>query len=478
MTSPFANMPSIPAAPTQIVGGGLQDYLPLILQALQASQARKQRKAEESLQSLPEGTTYGQLSADQQKQYRRATGVKDLAADAVVRPLPSSDPGQTLRRSMAAAGIDPGSALGISMLHGQAAQAATGSPHALTTPTGMAAEVQTGEANAQAGLAVAGARRTQATDYQRAVNKVSNLPAGQNIEEAKLTPGELTSYQTFSNFVPSQPIADQLGGQAKGAVMKSALELAAHPDSASWASLFPGIKPADIIGAWALGIGSSLDIGLNRKAQLEVTTAQEGIKALMDAAQQVLKDTKLPFSPVFIGRVMEGDPAALKTPAGQLAWQTMNKGWEAALVQQSEKGNPRMLAIRQLMDLARIPQIASNPDLLGKYSNLVQENLASAMNETFGIEDNPANHREMMKRTAGVFDYNWFRNFVPGKDAMQITPAGQPNPQEQRQQADSALVAQAVQAAIGAINQPAVTPDSATPFGPPKKKPGLFQVKP
>lgn len=478
MTSPFANPPSIPAANAQVISGGLQDYLPLILQALQASAARKQRKAEESLQSLPEGTTYGQLSADQQKQYQRATGVKDLAPNSVVRPLPSNDPGQVLGRSMAAAGINPGSALGISMLHGQAAQAATGSPHALTTPAGMSAEVQTGGANAQAGLALAGARSTQAADYQRAVNKVSNLPAGQNIEGAKLTPGELTSYQTFSNFVPSQPIADQLGGQAKAAVMKSALQLAANPDSASWASLFPGIKPSDIIGAWALGIGSTLDIGLNRKAQLEVTTAQEGIRSLMDAAQQVLKDTKLPFSPAFIGQVMEGNPEVLKTPAGQLAWHTMNAGWQAAMIQQAEKGNPRMIAIKQLMELARVPQIASNPEMLGKYSNLTQDNWASALNETFGIQDNPANHKEMMKRTAGVFDYNWFRNFVPGKDALEINPAGQPNPQEQRQQADSALVAQAVQAAIGAINQPAVTPDSATPFGPPKKKPGLFQVKP
>lgn len=480
MTSPFANPPSIPAAPTQVIGGGLQDYLPLILQSLQASAARKQRKAEAAIGTFEEGLTVDKATPDQLNAYKRATGIdpKTLAPGTPLRPLPSTDSGQVLKRSMDAAGIAPTSALGMVMLNTQAAGAATGAPHPLTTPGGLTAEAQAGELTAQGNVAVAGARRTQAQDYERAVSRVSRLPAGQNIEEAKLTPGELTAYQSFSNFVPSQPIADQLGGQAKGAVMRSALELAAHPDSASWASLFPGIKPADIIGAWALGIGSTLDIGLSRKAQLEVTTAQEGIRALMDAAKEVLKDTKLPLSPVFIGQVMEGNPEALKTPAGQLAWQTMNKGWEAALIQQSEKGNPRMLAIKQLMELARVPQIASNPDLLSKYSNLVQENLASAMNETFGIQDNPANHKEMMKRTAGVFDYNWFRNFIPGKDAMQVTPANQPNPQEQRQQADSALIAQAVQAAIGAVNQP-VTPDAtATPPGTPKKKPGLFQVRP
>lgn len=478
MTSPFANPPSIPAAPTQVLGGGIQDYLPLILQALQASAARKQKQAEQAMQSFPEGTKYGDLTPEQQKAYQRATGVKNSPPNMVIRPLPSSDPGQVLARSMSAAGIDPGSALGISMLHGQAAQAATGAPHPLTTPAGMAAEAETGGVNAQTGLSLAQARGTQAADYRRAVSKVSNLPAGQNIEEAKLTPGELTSYQTFSNFVPSEPIAAQLGGQAKGAVMKSALELAAHPDSASWASLFPGIKPADIIGAWALGIGSTLDIGLSRKAQIEVTTAQEAVRALMDSAKEWIKDAKLPFSPAFIGQIMEGNPEALKTPAGQLAWQTMNAGWDAAMNEQATKGNIHMIAIRELKELLKIPGLANNEEAINKYGNLIQDNIASAILESRGVEDNSTNHAIARKKTAGVFDYNWWRLFVPGRQTLEVKPANQPNPQEQRQQTDSALVAQAVQAALGAINQPAVTPDTAAPFGPPRKKPGLFQVKP
>lgn len=454
MTSPFANPPSIPAAPqAQIIsGGGIQDYLPLILQALQASAARKQRKAETAVGTFEEGLTVDKASPDQLKAYKRATGIdpKTLAVGTPLRPLPASDPGQVLKRSMDAAGIPDTSALGISLLYGQAAQAGTGSAQPLNTPAGFAAAAQTGEATSKTGLSLAEARKTQAQDYQRATTKVSNLPAGQNIEEAKLTPGELTSYQTFSNFVPSEPVAAQLTGQTKAAVMKSALQLAANPNSASWAGLFPGIKPADIIGAWALGVGSTLDIGLSRKAELEITTAKEAIRSLMDAAQEKIKDTKLPYSPAMVAAVMEGNPGALKSGAGQVIWHTMNAGWQAAIAEQAQKGNPRMIAVKGLMDLARIPQIAGNEKLLDQYSNLIQENLASALNESFGIEDNPANHNEMRKRTAGVFDYDWRRNFVPGRSSTEIRPANQPTPDERKRQMDAATWDQVLDALTGA----------------------------
>lgn len=384
MTSPFANPPSIPAAQTQVIGGGIQDYLPLILQALQASQARKQRKAEQAIQSFPEGAKYGDLTLEQQKAYQRATGIKNSPADMVVRPLPANDPSEVVRRGLAGLPpgvIDPDSALGISLRIGPIVQGSTGAAHGMTTPAGLAAEMQAGEATSQAGLSVAEARRTQAQDYNRATQKIANLPQGQNIEvggkPGQLSQGELIGLKTFADIVPSKVIADQLEGSTKAEVMKSALRIVADPESTSLAKLFPGVKVSDLIGGIALGMSQMMESSMSKTDTIQAAFAREEAQALFGAAKTISEATGGKYSPTFIAAVMQGDTKAANSPAGKALSRFMDAGFMAGITELTNKGDPSALQMTRLMELARVPGIASNEGLLGAYSNLFHKSLAA-----------------------------------------------------------------------------------------------------
>lgn len=485
MTSPLtAGLPGgIPAAPTQVIGGGgLEQNLPLIVQILAQSAARKQRKAEEAVTNIPEGVPYGSLTPDQQKAYARATGVRDLKPETIVRPLPATSEEATLGRLMNSLGIDPGSTAGIGLRSALAGKTATGAPHAPTTPEGLAAETA-------ASADIASARATEAKTFKGAVQRTTAAAPGQNVD---YTPGELAAYKRFNDFVPSEPIANQLTGQARAEVMKQALRVASDPNSTTWAGLLPeGVKPADVIGGIALGAGDIIASGINRRNVVEATAAQEAARALYGAAEAASKAMGERYSPQFIAAVMQGDPKAINTDAGQMVSRFLSAGFMSSLTELATKGDPGAIAMQRLLELGRIPQIASNEGVLAQYSNLTREMLASSITRAhLGYErpEEPGDSQKLWdkynasirKQMGGMFDTNFW-------GSLRIKGADQPGavPEQSQQEKDAGLLSTSLQALFGdslgvvpgmagAPGSPAVTPGSpfnlATPPGA-KKRP-------
>lgn len=484
MTSPLSAPPGgIPAAPTQVVGGGGLD-LSLIVQILAQTAAKKQRKAEEAVQGIPEGVPYGQLTPDQQKQYARATGVKDLKPDTIVRPLPATSPEATLGRLKRSLGIGVGSPLDIGLTAAMAGQVATGAPHALTTPEGLTSE-------AAASADVASARRVEAGSFRSATDKAAAAPVGANVE---YTPSEIAAVKRFNDFVPSEPIAAQLTGQTRAAIMKEALRVASDPNATSWAGLLPsGVKPADVIGGIALGAGDIITSGANRRNIIETTYAQEAARALYGAAEAASKSMGGRYSPDFIAHVMQGDAKAIDSPAGQMVSRFMDAGFMAALTEAGTKGDPGSIAMQRLLELGRIPQIASNEEVLAQYSNLLRQVLAGSITRAHLGFDRPTESGDSQKlwdqynaaigkQMGGLFRTS--AQFGPFGGNLTIEGANQPfgtEPAKTQQQRDSELLSQSLQAIFGDSTGragPTIPTGTGSPFDIKVPAPAVPAVKP
>jgi hypothetical protein len=453
MTSPFANVGS--GSPPTISVGGQPDY-GVIMQALLASRARKQRQAENSLGLVEPGAKFSDLAPDAQKQVQKATGRK-YQPDEVVSPIPLTGDEAAINRLVQGLGIE-GSTLAIGLRSSLAAKIASGRTGAIANPDELQQEEKVAAGNVQTELlkqpgqqSEARARSAEAGAFESAQGKLKNV--GGSTEPAALSQEELAAYQHFNNFVPSQAVADQLTGQARSAVMKEALRLAADPNSTSLAkALAPlGVTPADAIGAFALGIGSTLDTALQRKSALEIAQAKSqgdaqeiALRALYGSAEEISKRLGGAYSPTFIAKVMEGDKKSIESPAGQLVGRFVSAGYTTALTELGTKGDPASISLNQLLQVARIPQIASNEDLLSKYSNLAQSALASTLTRTFTGMDRPSEqgpqqqtwdaiNGSMMKKTAGVFNKDYFLGFIPKPGGMTITPQGKEADQQAAQ---------------------------------------------
>lgn len=453
MTSPLTAPPGgIPGAPTQVIsGGGIDSFMPLIMQILAQSAQRKQRKAEEAVAGIPEGTTYGTLTPDQQKAYRRATGVKDLAPETVVRPLPANSEEAQLTRLQESLGIARGSTADIGMRSAMATRVATGSPHGLTTPAGIEAETRAGTDMSVASADIASARRSEAGSFKSATDKMSAATPGQNVE---YTPAELAAYQNFNKFVPSDPIAAQLTAQTRAEVMKQGFRLASHPESATWATLLPpDVSAADVIGGIALGVGDIITSGINRKNVVAATYAQEEARALFDVAGKVSTTMNGRVSPTFVAAVMQGDPKAINTPAGQMVSRFMDAGFVANLTEMAAKGDPVSNIQTRLLELSRVPQISGNERLLSIYSNLFREMEAGKFaRRDLGYDitdvtpDGPeakawlARQAQYVKQMGGLFQtgaggFLWMGTKITG-----VGDREEQAPEESRQQQDAAIL--------------------------------------
>jgi hypothetical protein len=431
----------------------------LIFQALQASRQRKLRQAETALSLVPQGTIFGELSPDQQKSVVRATGRK-YQPDEVVSPIPLTADEAATDRLIKGLGLDEGSTLAMGLRGALASKIATGKAGEIATPEQLAERqaaaaeettrgrelgtaVQKGKLlEAEAAEVTGRARVSEAGAFESAVSKLKASTGGAKGGQPEFSQEELAAYQHFNNFIPSQPIADQLTGQARAEVMKQALRLAADPDSASFAKILKplGVTPSDAIGAFALGIGSVLDVAINRKAQMELIAATNkgqaseiAAKALFAAAEDISKRMGGAYSPTFIAQVMEGDPKMIATPAGQMVQRFTSSGFTTALTELAVKGDPAALSMKQLLDVARIPQIASNEKLLAQYSNLAQNSLAATLTRSVTGLDRPmeagkeqqmwdAVNTIMMRKTAGVFAEKG--GFLGIGKHLEITPEG------------------------------------------------------
>lgn len=478
MTSPLTQGPpgGIPSAQPQVIsGGGIDQYLPLIVQILAQSSARKQRKAEEAVQGIPEGTTYGSLTPDQQKAYQRATGVKDLKPDTIVRPLPATSDEAALNRLTESLGIAPGSTAYIGLRTALAKKTATGAPSAPTTPEAVAVETA-------ASADVAQARGVEARTFRGAVERTAAAAPGQNVE---YTPAELQAYQRFNTFVPSQPIADQLTGQTRAEVMKQALRIAGDPSSATWAKLLPeGITPADVIGGIALGVGDIITSGINKRNIVEATYAQEAARALFDVAGKASTAMGAKYSPDFIAQVMQGNPKAINTPAGQMVSRFLDAGFVAGLTESAAKGDPVSTIQTRLLELARVPQISSNERLLAIYSDLFREMEAGKFARRdlgFDITDvEPGSdaaklwlkyQAKLVQSMGGMFrtgrgGFLWTGTRITG------VGTGQPGnaPEQSQQERDAALLEQSLQALFG--DSTGVLPGQPGSSSAPSSRPG------
>lgn len=459
MTNPLATA-GAGSPPTVNVGGG-PDFS-LVFQALLASRARKQRQAEESLGLVPQGATFKELSPESQKQVVRATGRK-WQPDEVVSQIPLTPDEAATSRLIKGLGLDPSSTLAMGLQGALAARIATGKPSDIATPEQLSVTQETAAATGRAGLSKAQADEAQAGAFKSAVGKLKTAgQGGATAAQPEFTQEELAAYQHFNNFVPGQAVADQLTSQARAEVMKQALRLAADPDSASFARILKplGVTPSDAIGAFALGIGSVLETAINRKAQIDIAAAQSkgaiseiAAKALFGTAEEISKRMGGAYSPSFIAAAMEGDPKVLATEEGKLVQRFTSAGFFTSLTELAAKGDPAALSMKQLLEIARIPQIASNPQLLGKYSNLAQDALASTLTRTFTGMDRPTEEGKeqqawdavqamLWRKTAGVFSYDKDKILgvsIPFTGDLNITPQGGALEEQTRQRAYEAL---------------------------------------
>ena len=400
-----------PAPPSGLAGAGgggggtvsaaenpLASYLPIIARILEQSKMRKQRAAEEAVSLIPAGTKWEDLSPQQQQAYKRATGVMLKPGQDVV-PLPPS-PLTSFDETLKKLGIPPDSTAGMGLRTALVRREATGQASGPTTQSAIAAETGTADD-------VATAERIQAGQFKTATQKVAAAAPGAT---ASLTEGEDAAYQHFNNFIPSESVAKDLTAQTTAEVMKQALRVAAHPDSASWASLLPpDVKPSDVIGGIALGVGGIIESGVERKNIIATHAATTAIDAITRVATKVSEDMHGAYSPDDVKAVMSGDPKMLKTPAGQMILRFMQAGFLAGITQASGKGSATLTA--RLLTLARDPKIASDQSLLSSYSNAMQEQWVSENTRALmGRDRNPAGDPEwdqvadsFRKQTLGVF---------------------------------------------------------------------------
>lgn len=452
MSNPFAgvsfNSPQVVQPNNN--GSPLDKILPVILAALQASQARKQRQAENTTEAIAPGTTADALTPDQQKAVKRARGHK-LAPGEMVNPLPGQE-GELERILTRIAPL--GSSLRASFDIARAKQISTGAASSLTTPTGLAADVAGGEATSVASRDVAQAKGKVAARYKSATER-------QMAGETDFSPADLTALQTFNSFVPSQPVADQLSGQGRSEIMKQALRVARDPDSSSWVKLMPeGVKPSDVIGGVALGVGSMMLEGFQQQGQANLakaTRASEAEKALFGVAEDVSKKMGGKYDPTFIAAVMQGNPQALNTPAGRMISRFMDAGFFAGLQEAAVKGDPGAAAMKSLLEVAHIPQLAGNESLLANYSNLFRELTAATFTRSALGYDRPKEkgdqqiiwdnyNRAIAKQMGGLFQPHFFGSMTIDNTQN----AGVPKPQEEKAN-DQDIAKQALDALYGPL---------------------------
>src|SRR5256885_7587672 len=169
MTNPLAGAGASTPHVTQ-VGGGLEDYLPLIMQALEASRNRKERQAREAVGQIRPGTKGKDLTPQQKKAYRRATGT-DLTDEQEVNPIPPTETETSIADLEQRLGIHPGSTFDVGLRTAATRRLATGQPSAPTTPQAV-------EAETEASANIASARATQARSFKSATEKVEKASSG------------------------------------------------------------------------------------------------------------------------------------------------------------------------------------------------------------------------------------------------------------------------------------------------------------
>lgn len=476
----------------QTGGSGLDQTFALILQSLQASKARKDRQAATALGQVAPGTKFADLSPDAQKSVSRATG-RTWHPDEVVNPIPASADEASIDRIMNQLHIDPKSTLGVGLKLSYARKSATGAAAPLETVAGATADTQTGDI-------VAGANLSRATSLESGLAKqkagTTSTPAslpqkGNTLQSGagaaapsvpatpQYTPDELSALQNFNGFVPSEPIANQLTGQAKTTVMAQALRIAGDPNSATWATLLPnGVTPADVIGGVGLGLGQILESGISKRNITEASAQVEANRAIWGVAEDVSKAMKGAYAPPFIVAVMSGDPKVSATPAGQMVRRFLDAGFMTGLTEQAAKGDPGMIALTHLMELARVPQIAGNQDLLAEYSNLIRTSVAGSITRTHLGYDRPAQpgtqqrvwdlyNASILKKVAGTFSKSWVPFTTMQIAAPDATPGGaKPDPVQARRDADAAMLEAFVKAMGGAVTPAA--PAAGAPAVPAK----------
>lgn len=425
MSSPFSNL-SIPSPPVvNTGGGGLQDMLPMIMQMLQNSAQRKMRQAENTVGAIEPGRTAGSLTEQERKALKRARG-KKVDPNSVVNPLEGEE--GELSRSMSRLGITQGSSLWEGLMTGRAARLATGSPHALTTQQGLTDEQSATATQAATGRTVAEVGNQQAQSLKTGNQKITE---GKGVDS--LSEPEVLAYQRFNDITPSEGMAKSLEGSTKMAVMKEALRVANDPDSATWAKLMPpDVKPADVIAGIALGVGPMMLEGFQQRGQQALarsTRASEAEKALYGVAEDVSKKMGGRYSPIFIAAVMSGDPSVSNTPAGLMVQRFLDSGFYAGLMDTALKGDPGALAMKQLLEVAHIPQLAGNENLLAQYSNLLRGSMANSLTRAFMGVDRPsergkdqndwdAANKAIAKQMGGMFGTNWLGNLQVKKEPV------------------------------------------------------------
>lgn len=440
MTPPVLPVNIPPTPVVQGGGSGFETYLPLIVRILQQSAERRTRQAELATGSLAEGTTYGSLSPDQQKQVRRATGIKDWKPEDVVRPFTGE--AAELRNLMSSLGIAPESTLGQSLMSTRAGRVAGGQARPLTTAAGL-------EAEGQATTSAAKGRAVQAGEFQRATERMAAGTESQNLTES-----EVAGFRAFNDFTPSEPIAQNLTANTRAAVMREALRIAGDPDSVSWARLLPpGTKPADIIGAGGLGLLGIIQSGVDRENITAAKAREHATEALYSVAEEVSKAMGGRYSPDFIAAVMQGDPKALNSEAGAVVQRHMDAAFSVSITEMAQKGDPSFVALERLLELGRIPQIAGNEETLANYSNLFRDLISTGLTRTWLGFDRPqegdprrpvwdALNKSVRDQMGGMFRAGWFLD-----KGIKVEPiAGQEPSQNEK---DRDLIMQSLQALFG-----------------------------
>jgi hypothetical protein len=439
---------AIPSTPVVQNQGGIEQYLALAIQVLGQAKARRQRQAENAVAAIPEGATKGELTKGQQKALRRATGVKDLADETVVKPY-TGEEGE-LNRLMGKLGIAPNSALGINLAATRAGRLASGGVQQLTSPAGL-------QSTAEANTSVSAAGAVRAGEFERATRKLAAGTESRNLSES-----ELVATRSFLDFVPSEATANQLTGQVRGYVMSEALRIAKDPNSVSWARILPaGVKPADVIGGVALGVGGIIQSGIDQANITKANAGREAIQALYSVATEVSKAMGGRFSPDFVAAVMQGSGEAIDTPAGQLVSRFMDAGFTAGLMTAAQKGDPAFAAMEQMLNLARVPQISGNEETLATYSNLFRDYIANGLTRKWLGYDRPKAPGEQQqvwdqfqqsvrKQMGGTFKPGWLLDPGISEEPLPGDEAAAPDRGEQ----DRLLTEQALQAIFGGSAPP------------------------
>lgn len=391
--------------------------MPLILNMLAESRARRDNQARETTRGFEAGTTYGRLSPEQQRAYRRATGRKTIGPDEVVSPV--TDPRQLFTSNLRGQlNTDPVLARNLALTFG--VQTATGQATPLSTPAGVSATASANTASAQNAQSLAEGSRTALAKIARGeplteaeiIALSTTLPGGatpgaligqdatgrataavapsetrrrtaENTLQTELTTeaqGALnatragttpTNAQIFgaaavTQIVPSEAVSRSLTADARQSVMRAAAGFLADPNNSSVQGVFRemGISVADAIGASVAGVGTFLDQGLQQRNIILNSDRQArniALEAATGLAQNLAEKMGGRFSVEQVRAVIEG--RAPNNSTSRTIQSFLQAGFDVAMTGTSLQADPAMALFGTIAEIMRNPRIAQDRTL-------------------------------------------------------------------------------------------------------------------